>query len=234
MSRPRKRKNQRGYQCPHPDCMYKGSGSPGNDRASCDYFAYTGRCRSTQPGGEDPATCKLYIPKGTNVERVKKARCEYEPRWENVAKAIYDAGHTDAAIAAAVGVHPSTIERWRHKRGLKGHRDHRGRFQSIDTEKAMELYKAGKTDKEISEALLCSTGTIRYWRRENGLKSFTSSGKPKVSADWDAAMRLYEKGLSDVKISKELGCSPQTVHRWRRRNNLPTKYLTKREEKKDG
>lgn len=233
MSRPRKRKNQRGYQCPHPDCMYKGRGSPGNDRASCDYFAYTGRCRSTQPGGEDAANCKLYIPKGTNVERVKKARCEYEPRWENVAKSLYDAGHSDATIAAAVGVHPSTIERWRFKRGLKSHHGHRGRFQSIDTEKAMELYKAGKSDKEISEALACSTGTIRYWRRENGLKSLTSSGAPKVPVDWTAAMRMYEQGQSDRQISKQLGCSSQTVHRWRWRNNLPTKHLKRREEKKN-
>ena len=119
-------------------------------------------------------------------------------------------------------------------RKRKNQRGYRGRFQSIDTEKAMELYKAGKSDKEISEALACSTGTIRYWRRENGLKSLTSVGWPKNPVDWDAALRLYEKGLSDVKISKELGCSPQTVQRWRRRNNLPTKYSTKREEKKDG
>lgn len=45
----------------------------------------------------------------------------------------------------------------------------------------------------------------------------------------DVRMReLYDQGLSDLKISRSMGCSSSRVWHWRNRNSLPSNHKDKR------
>jgi hypothetical protein len=46
-------------------------------------------------------------------------------------------------------------------------------------------------------------------------------GGPRPKYDWGYGRALYDQGKNDVEISRELGCDPNTVHRWRRKLGLP-------------
>ena len=63
----------------------------------------------------------------------------------------------------------------------------------------------------------------------------TRRGGSKPKLDFDAARRLYDEGLTDGKIAKQLGVAPQTVNNWRRREGLPAHginpYLEKQKAK---
>ena len=54
-------------------------------------------------------------------------------------------------------------------------------------------------------------------RRETGYKI---KERPK-KYDWDRAKDLYDAGLKDGQIARELGCRIQAVYLWRKRVNRP-------------
>ena len=43
---------------------------------------------------------------------------------------------------------------------------------------------------------------------------------PRTKPDWEAAMALYKRGLNDVEIAEQIGCSKYTVYEWRKRTGL--------------
>lgn len=50
------------------------------------------------------------------------------------------------------------------------------------------------------------------------------AGNSKPRYDWERGKELYDQGLSDATIAKELGCHPNTVLAWRKRRALgPTR-----------
>ena len=98
------------------------------------------------------------------------------------------------------------------------------------------MYKAGKLDIEIANALTVSRQTITRWRLDLGLKTNDPRRYQKevnTKYDWDLAMQLYEKNYSDGAIAAALGCKSQTVQKWRKRNNLPSKHKIQKEEKSE-
>lgn len=193
---------------------------------SCNYFFLTGRSRIAQlpPDQRDPAVCPLYIPR--SGETVKQNRRMSSHVWEPLAEKLYKEGKSDPQIAAVLGVKPHNIAAWRYRRGFKRTQQSYDRPRTFDTEKAMRLYKAGKNDKEISEAVGISRQIIGLWRKEHGLPTVpgihTHTARP-CTFDWDEALRLYEKGCTDNQIAANLGCSPKSVSKWRRKNCLPRK-----------
>ena len=46
---------------------------------------------------------------------------------------------------------------------------------------------------------------------------------PKPKYDWEAARAMYGRGANDGEISRALGCRPQVVCGWRRREGLPAR-----------
>ena len=48
-----------------------------------------------------------------------------------------------------------------------------------------------------------------------------NAGRSHPRYDWERGKDLYERGLTDGEIAKELGCDTNTVHRWRRKLGLP-------------
>lgn len=216
------------YKCRHPDCIYKGRGGPGNLYAGCDYFSYTEKCRSTQKGGKRAESCQLYVPRAAGQAKPRINQNTGAPQWHTLALSLYKAGKMDIQIAAAVGVSPETISVWRRKRGLASNPRQYERYTTFDTVKAMELYKEGLYDTEISKIVGCSAQTIHNWRQDKGLPPNGSAHGPKYRLDWEHAMKLYEQGYSDRRIAQELGCNYKSVNKWRRKNNLPSKHRKER------
>lgn len=94
----------------------------------------------------------------------------------------------------------------------------------INNDQVMSLYKEGKTDGEIAELVGERKKNIQGWRYRNKLKT---NGEEKTVGrkyvvDEEMALELYMGGMSDKEISKEFGCSPESVRRWRELNEYPT------------
>lgn len=82
--------------------------------------------------------------------------------------------------------------------------------------KMISLYNEGKMDSEIAKVLGVSTSAILYWRKKLNLKSkFTYSKISKI--DNVKFEELFNKGLSDYVIAKELNMSPDGVYSHRMR-----------------
>lgn len=87
----------------------------------------------------------------------------------------------------------------------------------FDKAEAYRLYKAGKNDREIAEAMHLQTGTISYWRIQNKLPSQTAiyaSNQLKQLCD------LFETGASDKEIGEALGVGIYRVKAIRSKHGL--------------
>lgn len=83
--------------------------------------------------------------------------------------------------------------------------------------KMISLYDKGKTDSEIGKELGVTNGAIFYWRKKLGLKSkFTYSKIAKI--DNNRFEELFNKGLSDYAIARELAMSPDGIYSHRMRH----------------
>ena len=97
---------------------------------------------------------------------------------------------------------------------------HENRF---DRERALQLYRQGKSDKEIAQEVRVHHTTVYLWRRSSGLP-FNGARKPPTRIDEKETMRLYMAGLMDYEIAEKIKSSAPTVCRWRKRNGLPSNY----------
>ena len=82
------------------------------------------------------------------------------------AKALYDSGESDSAIASALHVSPSTIAVWRRQENLAPH--HR---LNLDDNEVMDLYRSGMSDAQIGNAVGCSAQSILRFRHAHSLPS---------------------------------------------------------------
>lgn len=60
-----------------------------------------------------------------------------------------------------------------------------------------------------------------------GLSVSYGRSKRREAIDWNKAMDLYNAGMSDGQIAKELCCHRKTVGDWRKRKNLPVLFPVK-------
>lgn len=84
----------------------------------------------------------------------------------------------------------------------------------MDKEKAMELYKQGKNDREIGAALGVNAKVVCKWRSKLGL----SSNYMVCSTDENKMTELYMAGYTDLEIAQKLGCTETRITNWRNRN----------------
>lgn len=83
-----------------------------------------------------------------------------------------------------------------------------------------DLVNKGYTDPEIAKQFgTVTAGTIYYWRKKLGIKTtFTYEKISKISHD--KLKELFNKGLSDYAIAKELGIKPCSVFSYRKYHNI--------------
>jgi uncharacterized protein YjcR len=94
-------------------------------------------------------------------------------------------------------------------------------MKKIDKEKADKLWLDGKLDTEIAEHLNCSQQTVYNWRKKNGLRNNKAiASRNKNSVRHEQLTKLWEDGLKDSEIAKELKCSTITVWKYREDNGM--------------
>jgi len=91
---------------------------------------------------------------------------------------LYREGLSDPEIAKAVGCDFRTIREWRIRRGYKSNVPAVERTSVDEHARRDELWNAGLTDRQISEASGATLGTIKAWRRRRG---HTAHSPKKVS-----------------------------------------------------
>lgn len=97
----------------------------------------------------------------------------------------------------------------------------RGPRPHLPRERMLEMWKEGKTDKEIAAAVGITRNSVCAWRLAAGLPVHK---EPRYAEDlWDDALvrKLYEEGRMDVEIANAAGVSRHAVFRWRQKYNLP-------------
>ena len=82
-------------------------------------------------------------------------------------------------------------------------------------DKALALYNAGATDREIAQACGKESQRVGEWRRKLGLPLHPDRKGTDPRFDWKQARELYRRGYNDREIAEALGCGVSTVWRWR-------------------
>lgn len=102
-------------------------------------------------------------------------------------------------------------------------------------EQRMELYNQGMSDCEIAVRQGVSQAAIAKWRNNHKLqRNIQEKTKKWCKESFAERMELYNKGLSDGQIAKELGLNTSTIMQWRHRRGLPALYEPASGQKKEG
>lgn len=99
--------------------------------------------------------------------------------------------------------------------------------EQLDEGKALELFYAGLSDKEIADACNVCVYCVEKWRKEK--KLFRVKLPPFTE---EQIGELYAQGMNDTIISEELGVSIGTVRKWRTKKGLPPIMVRRRRKKK--
>ena len=100
----------------------------------------------------------------------------------------------------------------------------RGPRTHLPRERMLEMWREGKTDKAIAEAVGTTRNSVCAWRLAAGLPV---NKEPRCAEDlWDDALvrKLYAEGRTDAEIAEAAGVSDHAVFRWRQKYNLPTRH----------
>jgi len=169
--------------------------------------------------GADQETRSLAALGMTENRRPGKKRVQWDTEK---GKALWAAGASDDEIAAACGISRSAVASYRRRKwgyiNEKKERKKVPRPVTWDTAVGLELYRAGKTDKEI--ALRVGVGAqavARYRRKHWKEKEGGQKMARKVSWDEKRGFCMYLNGDTDKKIADACGApSAKAVEDYRR------------------
>lgn len=89
----------------------------------------------------------------------------------------------------------------------------------MEKQRLIELYKEGKTDKEISNILRVSRQLVQFHRSKLGLKAnFSYESFRKMN--YEEVRKLVKDNKSDREIAKLFNVKPISVYFFRKRNNI--------------
>jgi uncharacterized protein YjcR len=105
-----------------------------------------------------------------------------------------------------------------------------------------QLFMRGMSDREIASRLNISPRIVENWRRKNNLQENVSKERKEMNKERlesnfkkkdkkEKRRELYERGLNDNSIARELNSHPSAIAKWRHENNLQSN--TVREKKKE-
>jgi len=143
---------------------------------------------------------------------------------------LWNEGLTDREMADKLKVKRGTISIWRNRFRLDvndmakdGVSLPAGMLNNRKNREKYELYKQGKTDKQIAETLGLNKKTICNWRKRNNLEVNRSKRKGNIGINWkkhNEKMKLWNEGLTDGEIAKKLNISKGRVRQWRYKHQL--------------
>lgn len=165
--------NNKGFKCKHKDCLFRNRGY--NASHACDYSTITGRTRTRRDKPADSANCEYYLKKPRMPRR--RGYSLTGPVWESTAKSLHAAGYSVEVIARALSQEPESVQAVLKLADMPKDKRPRYTFSRFDWGKAAELYKAGKTDAAIAQAIGCSESRVHHWRSAFGLPTNNPKGK---------------------------------------------------------
>ena len=90
-----------------------------------------------------------------------------------------------------------------------------------DEARASALYRAGKTDREIADAVGIGRRVVTSWRHRHNWPANTGGRGARNRVDYDELRRLYDMGLSENEILCRMKISRGSITNWRAKNKLP-------------
>lgn len=181
------------------------------------------------------------------ADRMKVDRSQVTVGQALKRRELYESGLSDPAIAAAVGIRPMNVLRWRQREGLPANlpagRNTRANAQILPAtadlhRRALALLARGIGARLIARELRASVKTLERWR-SNMLRNQHDRPQPTPSRPREAqradgrrhsslpdalraqALALYADGLHDDAIGRSIGVSRARVWQWRAGLNLP-------------
>ena len=88
------------------------------------------------------------------------------------------------------------------------------RFNEEVKDRAIQLYKEGKSSTQISKEMGISSASVLSWTEKAGIKRTISQSKILYEKDIPKVIELYKQGKNTTEISKELNLVPSSVARW--------------------
>ena len=102
----------------------------------------------------------------------------------------------------------------------------------VDDEKIrdmIELYREGKSDREIAEQTGTTISTVRAWRQYHKLPA--NDARKEVTYDRALMRQYYMRGMNDCQIAEILGCYSGTVGDWRKKEGLAPNKTRRRKKR---
>lgn len=193
---------------------------------TCDYILIEGHPRGCPPGKDCTrriagrkrqqtiSISRSAVPAPAIEKRVYASRRKME---------LYQKGMSDGEIARELRISSTAVRQWRVANSLPAYTPAETlRLRQMGAQR-MELYKAGKSDREIAEVVECSPDNIATWRGKQGLPPHPGKAEGRHVPPEQEAMRmeLYKQGLTDSQAAKQCGLTTMGFARWRQRHKLP-------------
>lgn len=93
------------------------------------------------------------------------------------------------------------------------------RWRKVDSGELLRMWKEGKTDGEMAEAMDCTKRTIREWRQRMQLTPRVKRQR-RSRLDTPDLRQAWEEGAGDTQLAELAGASRTSVQKWRARNGL--------------
>lgn len=90
-----------------------------------------------------------------------------------------------------------------------------------DCARASALYRAGKTDREIADAVGVGRRVVTSWRHRYNWPPNTGGRGSRARVDYDELRRLYDMGLTENEILCRMKISRGSITNWRAKHKLP-------------
>jgi WhiB family redox-sensing transcriptional regulator len=92
----------------------------------------------------------------------------------------------------------------------------------------MEMYDQGLNDRELGAALGMTHKAIIAWRKRENLPANSPAHLPHTPEQTRTKWAAYEAGQTDAVIAQIVGCTQESIRKWRMRNQLKVNPVRER------
>jgi hypothetical protein len=156
----------------------------------------------------------LYWRKLYNISPTRRKN-QITIQQEEERMCLYKEGLIDRKIGEKVERTESAIASWRKVRGLPPNKR-----RKVTKEKFLESYRNGKSDRGIGVVLGIHLTTVGDRRREYGLVPKGHTPTQVSQLEKEQRQRMYDSGMPDARIAKELGRTVCVINSWRHKEGL--------------
>lgn len=134
---------------------------------------------------------------------------------ENLQILIDISGRTQAELEPITGHYDFKLARPCNSSGYRVGLQGRGRAETIDYDRVIELYKQGKSKSKIALLCGCCLTTVYKVLYKNGFEATSNAGRPNkiTDSDREKIVELRHQGFSYDKIAKLFNVSRKTIIR---------------------